>query len=74
MEVFLFLLLLPLTLIYAAIAILCGIYIYIGLHQLATGIKEMNSSKRNNGFIAMLLSLAVLLAATYAYFNWFWFF
>lgn len=70
----LFILLLPLTLIYAVIAILCGIYIYIGLHQLVTGIKEVNGSKRNNGFIAMLLSLIVLLAATYVYFTWFWFF
>jgi zinc transporter ZupT len=74
MEVIIFLLLLPLTLIYAGIVILCGIYIYIGLHQLATGIKEVNGSKRNNGLIAMLLSLVVLLAATYAYFTWFWFF
>ncbi|MBL7709068.1 MAG: hypothetical protein JNJ86_08340 [Chitinophagaceae bacterium] len=62
------------TLIYAVIAILCGIYIYIGLHQLATGIKEVNGSKRNNGLIAMLLSLVVLFAATYAYFTRFWFF
>lgn len=70
----LFILLLPFTLIYAVIAVLCGIYIYIGLYQLVTGIKEVNGSKRNNGFIAMLLSLIILLAATYAYFNWFWFF
>lgn len=74
MEIGLFVLLLPLTLIYLIIAILCGIYIYTGMHQLVTGIKEVNGSKRNNGLIAMLLSLMVLLAATYAYFNWFGFF
>lgn len=74
MEIGFFILLLPLTLIYAGIVILCGIYIYIGLHQLVTGIKEVNGSKRNNGLIAILLSLVVLLAATYAYSTWFLFF
>ena len=61
-----------LTLLYLAIAGISIVYLYMGVVQLVTHSGRYDQPKRTGGVVSLIISLAVLLGASYFYFKWIW--
>jgi hypothetical protein len=60
------------TLLYLAIAVISLIYFYLGIAQAITNGGRYDQPKRTGGIVSLIISLAVLTAASYFYFKWIW--
>jgi hypothetical protein len=61
-----------LSLIYLAIVGVGVIYLYMGFVQLVAASREENEAKRSGGVVSFLISLIVIILASYCYFSWVW--
>ncbi len=72
MWVFVFIFFIPVTFIFLVLSGGCLIYLFMGMAQLTTGYKENNAARKEGGLVAIIISLAVLIAAVYFYWKWVW--
>ena len=67
-----FIFFIPMTIIFLIASGGCPVYFLMGMGQLVTGYKENNVSKKQGGFVAVIISLAVLIMTIWFYWKWIW--
>ncbi|MEI9809813.1 MAG: hypothetical protein WDO16_19205 [Bacteroidota bacterium] len=72
MWLFTYIFFIPMTILFLILSGGCLVYFLMGVGQLVTGYKENNSSRKEGGLVATILSLALLIAAIYFYLQWVW--
>ncbi len=60
------------TLLYLVIAVIGLIYLYLGIAQTITNGGRYDQPKRTGGIVSLIISLGVLVVASYFYFKWIW--
>ena len=72
MEVFEYIVFIPFSILYMAIAVISLIYLYLGIAQAITNGGRYDQPKRTGGIVSLIISLAVLTLSSYFYFKWIW--
>lgn len=72
MWFFSFLLFPFLSMVYIALLLLGGIYLYMGIQQVAVSGRIENKSRLTGGLVAIACSISLIVLASLAYFKWVW--
>lgn len=72
MEIFYFILFIPITIVFLGIVCFGLIYFYMGILQLFNAEKKENNIPKTGGFISMIISAGIIILSFYAYFKYIW--